>query len=60
MHWPPLCRHCDTRHVNSCEDAQDARQMWARIEHLFITTPQPRTPMACVPPALRGPRWPAR
>ena len=50
MAWPPMCPRCSTQHIQSCEDAQEERQLLAAVIAVMArhTLPQP------VPASLRG------
>ncbi|MDG9717414.1 hypothetical protein [Streptomyces sp. DH24] len=58
MAWPPQCNVCGTCHINSCDDAQEARQLWAAVLANFVQVDQPRTAMADVPSTLRAKQRP--
>lgn len=54
------CTHCHEFHVGQCEDAAISRAVWKLVDLSLaaaLAALQPRTLMADVPPALRGPRW---
>jgi hypothetical protein len=55
--WPPTCGQCNTQHLNSCEDAEDARTIWRWFSQMASRPSSPTTAMKDVPAALRGPRW---
>lgn len=60
--FPPLCPRCETQHINHCEDAAFERELWVAMGNRIRAglAALSRTPMANVPPTLRGPRWRAR
>ncbi|MFH9769023.1 hypothetical protein ACH4N4_05265 [Streptomyces microflavus] len=55
------CTICHDFHIGDCEDAAIERMIWdfyaQSVRAAFTAALQPRTSMADVPPALRGPRW---
>ena len=58
MTFPPVCETCSQPHLNSCDDAAEFRALIAAICGRLADAFRPTTPMADVPPALRGPNWP--
>ncbi|MFG3426150.1 hypothetical protein [Streptomyces californicus] len=57
------CMDCREFHTGHCEDAAIERETRRLIDLRLassLAAVQPRTPMADVPPALRGPRWQGR
>ncbi|MFG2763140.1 hypothetical protein [Streptomyces rubiginosohelvolus] len=56
----PRCMQCREFHFGGCEDAAIEREAWKLIDLRLasaLAAVHPRTLMADVPPALRGPRW---
>lgn len=55
------CTRCHDFHIGDCDDAAIERMIWdcyaLSVRAAFTAALQPRTSMADVPPALRGPRW---
>ncbi|MEU2801480.1 hypothetical protein [Streptomyces sp. NPDC007117] len=54
------CTHCHEFHTGHCEDAAIEREIRNVIDLRLaaaLAAVRPRTSMAELPPALRGPRW---
>ncbi|MFB6423673.1 hypothetical protein ACFCXC_18295 [Streptomyces microflavus] len=55
------CANCHDFHLGDCEDLAIERMIWdfyaLHAQAALAAALRPHTPMADVPPALRGPRW---